>query len=79
MTGQQLPRCIYHPTDDPSGVIREGVPVVQYSPGHFPLGWGGSFVDEVGTATFAHRRCHEASTAGRTCANPSKGTKEEGR
>ncbi len=76
MTSQPLPRCLYHPPDDPSGVIPEGVPAVQYSTGHFPHGWEGVFVDDVGTATFAHKRCHEEATSGRACVNPSRGTKE---
>jgi len=74
MSDDPLPRCVYHPGDDPAGVIREGQPVVQYSPGHFPPGWGGTFVEEIGVGEFAHKTCHERVAARRTCVNPSRGT-----
>lgn len=69
----ELPRCLYHGTDDPAGTIREGEPVVQYTTGHFPLDWDGVFVEEIGTTIYAHQRCHDNAT-GRTCANPSQDT-----
>ena len=68
-----LPRCLYHLPDDPAGTIREGEPVVQYVLGHFPPGWGGVFVDEVGRTEHAHQRCHDKATKqGRPCASPSR-------
>jgi hypothetical protein len=74
MSDSPLPRCIYHPADHPAGIIREGQPVVQYSLGHFPPGWEGVFVEEIGAGEYAHKACHEEAAAGRTCASPSRGT-----